>query len=593
MISNTDVYHDLYLYTTNEKFYVEAVDAKVLLAVDRLNQHIYTQVGTASQIPQTAIRRKIWGIVGTIRLLACRYFIVITNAERIGTIASQQIFRIVSTDIIPYSKSDLHLTEKQVENNITYLEMIKSVLNTPYFYFSYTYDISHTMQRLHNTTPQFLQLPLHERADTRFIWNAYLLQDLSSRPEHSKFCLPIIHGCILLIIFILVISLNTVVVNGVSFNWGIVSRRSVHRAGTRLFSRGIDVDGNVSNYVETEQLVEVNGDRNSFVQIRGSIPLFWQQEPNLKYKPNPQLCLNENHQIACARHLDAQIFHYGKQILVNLIDHRGPEDILEKEFRSVVSQIGNQNVRYEAFDFHAECRHMRWDRLNNLMDRLAHDQEQMGYFLLSKDGTMLSVQDGVFRTNCIDCLDRTNVVQSMLAKRSLTDALTKLGILRALQDHPSFENLFKQVWADNADVISIQYSGTGALKTDFTRTGKRTKLGALKDGINSMTRYYKNNFTDGFRQDSLNLFLGRYIVQEGECTELKCPLEHERNWRYATFPLVLLVASAMFVAHVILPSRYSTEVLPYMLFWGALVAGDVNVGWMYKRMGNAQKDYSY
>lgn len=145
---------------------------------------------------------------------------------------------------------------------------------------------------------------------------------------------------------------------------------------------------------------------------------------------------------------------------------------------------------------------MRWDRLNNLMDRLAHDQEQMGYFLLSKDGTMLSVQDGVFRTNCIDCLDRTNVVQSMLAKRTLTDALTKLGILRALQDHPSFENLFKQVWADNADVISIQYSGTGALKTDFTRTGKRTKLGALKDGINSMTRYYKNNFTDGFRQVS-------------------------------------------------------------------------------------------
>jgi len=49
-------------------------------------------------------------------------------------------------------------------------------------------------------------------------------------------------------------------------------------------------------------------------------------------------------------------------------------------------------------------------------------------------------------------------------------------------------------------VISIQYSGTGALKTDFTRTGKRTKLGAIKDGLNSLTRYYKNNFADGYRQ---------------------------------------------------------------------------------------------
>ncbi|CAD6233880.1 GSCOCG00012319001-RA-CDS [Cotesia congregata] len=564
MTTNTDVYDDLFLYTTNEKFYVEAVTAKVLLIVDRVNQHIFTQVGTANQISQTAIRRKIWGIVGTIKLLSCRYLIVITDAKRIGTIAGQQIFQMTATDVIPYSKSDLHLTDKQIENNTTYLEMIKSVLNTPYFYFSYTYDLSHTMQRLHNTTPEFLQMPLHDRADSRFIWNAYLLQDLSSRSEHSKFCLPIIHGFI---------SLNTVVINGIPFNWGIVSRRSVHRAGTRLFSRGIDTNGNVSNYVETEQLIEVNGDRSSFVQSRGSIPLFWQQEPNLKYKPKPQLCSHENHQIAASRHLDAQIFHYGKQILVNLIDHRGAENVLEKEYRAVVSRIGNQNVRYEAFDFHAECRHMRWDRLNILMDRLAHDQEQMGYFLLSRDGSLLSVQDGVFRTNCIDCLDRTNVVQSMLAKRALVDALNKLSILRRIEEHPSFETLFKEVWADNADIISTQYSGTGALKTDFTRTGKRTRMGALRDGINSLTRYYKNNFADGFRQDSLNLFLGRYVIQDGECMQLKCPLDYERNWRYATFPLVLLVASSMLIAHVILPSTYSTEVLLYMLFWGAMVAG--------------------
>lgn len=125
---------------------------------------------------------------------------------------------------------------------------------------------------------------------------------------------------------------------------------------------------------------------------------------------------------------------------------------MEKEFRSVVSRIGNQNVRYEAFDFHAECRHMRWDRLNILMDRLSHDQEQMGYFLLSRDGSLLSVQEGVFRTNCIDCLDRTNVVQSMLAKRALVDALNKLGILRRIEEHPSFEKLFKEV-SDKHELI--------------------------------------------------------------------------------------------------------------------------------------------
>lgn len=60
--------------------------------------------------------------------------------------------------------------------------------------------------------------------------------------------------------------------------------------------------------------------------------------------------------------------------------------------------------------------------------------------------------------------------------------------------------MFQNIWADHADYISIQYSGTGALKTDYTRTGRRTYLGALRDGANSLLRYYKNNLKDGFRQ---------------------------------------------------------------------------------------------
>ena len=38
-------------------------------------------------------------------------------------------------------------------------------------------------------------------------------------------------------------------------------------------------------------------------------------------------------------------------------------------------------------------------------------------------GMVVSVQLGVFRTNCMDCLDRTNVVQSMLAHKSVQEQL--------------------------------------------------------------------------------------------------------------------------------------------------------------------------
>lgn len=185
--------------------------------------------------------------------------------------------------------------------------------------------------------------------------------------------------------------------------------------------------------------------------------------------------------------------HYGKQVMVNLIDQRGAEELLEKEFAAAVSRSASQNERYEAFDFHAECKKMRWDRLNILIDRLAHEQDEFGVFHLRRDGVLLAAQDGVFRTNCVDCLDRTNVVQSMLAKRSLEQTLVKLGILMRGESlngsgGGGIEFLFKQIWADNADLVSVQYSGTGALKTDFTRTGKRTKQGLMQDGMNSLTR---------------------------------------------------------------------------------------------------------
>lgn len=58
------------------------------------------------------------------------------------------------------------------------------------------------------------------------------------------------------------------------------------------------------------------------------------------------------------------------------------------------------------------------------------------------------------------------------------------------------------VWADHADYVSRAYSGTPALKTDFTRTGKRSHEGLIKDFWSSVTRYAKNNFLDGERQVS-------------------------------------------------------------------------------------------
>lgn len=129
------------------------------------------------------------------------------------------------------------------------------------------------------------------------------------------------------------------------FTWSLVSRRSIQRAGTRMFRRGADCNGYVANFVETEQIVEYQGDRSSFVQTRGSIPLFWQQYPDLRYKPPPKLLPGENHTATCLKHLEAQLLQYGRQVLVNLIDHRGAEQTLETAFSNAIAEISNSSFR--------------------------------------------------------------------------------------------------------------------------------------------------------------------------------------------------------------------------------------------------------
>lgn len=73
--------------------------------------------------------------------------------------------------------------------------MIDLVLKTEAFYFSYTYDITHTFQRLQTASSDFYSMPMIERADQRFVWNRYLLSQISSNLGAAQFALPIIHGC--------------------------------------------------------------------------------------------------------------------------------------------------------------------------------------------------------------------------------------------------------------------------------------------------------------------------------------------------------------------------------------------------------------
>jgi hypothetical protein len=90
------------------------------------------------------------------------------------------------------------------------------------------------------------------------------------------------------------------------------------------------------------------------------------------------------------------------------------------------------------------------------------------------------------------------------------------------------EKRFKVIWADHGDMLSTQYAGTGALKSGFTRTGQRTPLGLIDDGLKSCVRYYLNNFEDGQKQDAYDLVTGAF--QPGKVCVQPAPWTPVPSW---------------------------------------------------------------
>lgn len=80
----------------------------------------------------------------------------------------------------------------------------------------------------------------------------------------------------------------------------------------------------------------------------------------------------------------------------------------------------------------------------------------------------------------------------------------------------------------------------------LSRTGKRTRMGVLQDGLNSIRRYYLNNFTDGFRQDAMDLFFGAYdLTSDRRLKFLRRPIRSTVWFAPLTVLLAVLYGTAL------------------------------------------------
>ncbi|ELK34807.1 Synaptojanin-2, partial [Myotis davidii] len=273
------------------------------------------------------------------------------------------------------------------------------------------------------------------------------------------------------------------------------------RAGARLLTRGVNDDGHVSNFVETEQTIYMDDGVSSFVQIRGSVPLFWEQ-PGLQVGSH-HLRLNrglEANAPAFDRHMVLLKEQYGKQVVVNLLGNRGGEEVLNRAFKKLLwASCHAGDTPMINFDFHQFARGRKLEKLENLL----RPQLQLHWddFDVFTKGASVSprFQKGTLRMNCLDCLDRTNTVQSFIALEVLHLQLRSLGLnSKPIADR--FVESFKAMWSLNGHSLSKMFTGSRALE------GK-AKVGKLKDGARSVSRTIQSNFFDGVKQEAIKLLL--------------------------------------------------------------------------------------
>ncbi|XP_059639037.1 phosphoinositide phosphatase SAC8 isoform X2 [Cornus florida] len=497
------LWNQLELQEFQDKFLIKSVESPSQgFSIARSDGNIEPlNSDTCSETPSKI--STIYGVAGTIRLLAGTYVLVITSRKEVGTYLGFPVFCVMSMKFL-YCNDALRLLNSQEKRDEAYfMNLLKIVESTPGLYYSYETDITLNLQRRFKLAEGWMSKPIWKQADPRFVWNKNILEDLIEK-KLDGFIIPVLQGSF---------QAGQLKLKNTAAKITLISRRCTRRLGTRMWRRGANLEGDVANFIETEQLLECEGFRSSYLQIRGSIPLLWEQIVDLSYKPQLKIINHEQTSEVVARHFYDLVQRYGDTVAVDLTDKHGDEGTLNAVFAAEMEKL--PNVRYVSFDFHQCCGNSNFDNIQLLYDQISEDFEKQGYFLVDAECEVLKEQKGVIRSNCIDCLDRTNVTQSYLGQQSLNSQLQRIGILSSTEDISMFtedhEN-FKILWVDQGDEISLEYCGTHALKRDMVRYGKQTMAGLFRDGMSAISRYYLNNFHDGVRQDAIDLVSGHYTV---------------------------------------------------------------------------------
>ena len=267
--------HKFWLYETASRYYViggDVMERKFrLLKIDRMadnehlsiseddivygkkemNQLLHTMDEGNKASGGMKLIYSFWGLLGFIRFTGTYFMLLITKRSAIAVIGGHHVYQIDGTELVSLSASSTRSKMDRDPKEARFLGIFNNLDLTRSFYFSYSYDITRTLQ--HNILRERQALekghPDHAPRDynSMFVWNHYLLRPASAVMRTTfDWCMPVIHGfvdqastqCPFLVELNILRFCAEISNYGQSIYITIIARRSRFFAGARFLKRG-------------------------------------------------------------------------------------------------------------------------------------------------------------------------------------------------------------------------------------------------------------------------------------------------------------------------------------------------------------------
>ncbi|XP_058781494.1 phosphoinositide phosphatase SAC2-like [Vicia villosa] len=518
-----------------------------------------------------------YGIIGFIKFLEPYYMLLITNRKKIGKICGHNVYAITKSEMVPIPHPSVRSKLAYSKDENRYKKLLCSMDLTKDFFYSYSYNIMLSLQKNlsgHNFTGQTLY-------ETLFVWNEFLTRGIRNSLQNTSWTVALVYGFFKQVnLSIPGHEFNMIIIARRSRHYAGTRylKRGVNERGRVAndveTEQIVFADASDGSPMQISSVVQIRGSIPLF---------WSQEASPLNIKPDIILSHKDAKFEATKLHFENLVKRYGNPIIIlNLIkthEKRPRETILRTEFVNAVKSI-NQNLkedeclRFLHLDLHRQSRRKATNVLvqlgkvaasalqltdifycpvtpntrleglfpysfseNNNVNETVAVQDRISKFNVDKETKVdncdyngddenkdytvkpKTLQSGVLRTNCIDCLDRTNIAQFAYGLVALGRQLQVLGFIKDPHidlDKPLAKEVMK-AYESMGDTLAFQYGGSAAHNKIFSeRRGQWKAAAQSQELIRTLQRYYNNTCLDGAKQKAINIFLGHFQPQQGK-----------------------------------------------------------------------------